>query len=169
MRPKTEFERRQLLITGGAALALAGLIGQARSALAQGAPAAATVPAEEAPPPAWERELRRILGEAKPVDRKFTFEAPETAENGNVVPYSIAVDSPMAAGDYVRAVHVLATSDPLPLIASYRFTPQSGRAQVSSRMRLLKSQDVIAVAQLGEGTFAVVRRNIKVNIGCCGN
>jgi sulfur-oxidizing protein SoxY len=117
---------------------------------------------------AWERAVRGILGEAKPSDGKLALELPEIAENGNTVPFTISVESPMTDKDYVKAVHVLATANPQPGVATFRLTPATGKATVASRMRLARTQDVIAIAELSDGRFLMTRRAVKVTIGGCG-
>src|SRR5690606_30934211 len=99
---------------------------------------------------------------------KLMLKLPEIAENGNTVPFSISVDSPMTEDDYVKAVHVISTGNPQPMVATFHFTPQSGKAAVSSRMRLAKTQDVVSVAELSDGKFAIARKEVKVTIGGCG-
>ena len=117
---------------------------------------------------AWELAVRKILGEAKPIDGKITVELPEIAENGNTVPFSISVDSPMTDKDHVKAIHIVATSNPQPGVATFRLSPQSGKAAVASRMRLQRTQDVITIAELSDGRFLMTRRPVKVTIGGCG-
>jgi len=145
--------RREFALGSAAGLAAAGL---ALPALAQ----------DQAQ--AWEQAVKKIMGDAKPVDGKLTIELPEIAENGNTVPFSIAVESPMTDTDYVRAIHVIATSNPQPGVATFRFSPLSGKAAVASRMRLQRTQDVIAIAELGDGRFLMGKRGVKVTIGGCG-
>jgi sulfur-oxidizing protein SoxY len=74
----------------------------------------------------------------------------------------------MTEADYVKRIHVLATGNPQPAVATFHFFPASGKAAVSSRMRLATTQDVVAVAEISDGKFAMVRRNVKVTIGGCG-
>ncbi len=116
----------------------------------------------------WEAELKKIIGDAKPEEGKLTLDMPEIAENGNTVPFSLSIDSPMTEADYVKSIHVLATGNPQPAVATFHFFPASGKAAVSSRMRLATTQDVVAVAEISDGKFAMVRRNVKVTIGGCG-
>lgn len=158
--PKQRIEivgRRDVLIGAAAALALTALLGSGRAGAQD---VAASGRLEEA--------LSKILGTARPTQARMSLELPEIAESGNTVPYAILVDSPMTEQDYVRAVHVLAGANPLPSIASFFFTPASGKAQVGSRMRLARSQDVLAVAELSDGQFLIGRRSVKVTIGGCG-
>jgi len=140
-------------------------IGAAAALVALAAPG--SLPAQDQQQ-AWEQALKRILGDAKPSEGKLALELPEIAENGNTVPFSVAVESPMTEKDHVRAIHVLATANPQPGVATFRFTPISGKAAVSSRMRLARTQDVIAVAELSDGRFLMGKRNVKVTIGGCG-
>lgn len=120
------------------------------------------------PPPLWQQEVDKILKGAKPVPGKIVLDIPEIAENGNTVPFSLSMDSPMTEANHVRALHVLATGNPQPGIATFRFTPDSGKAAVSSRMRLARTQDVIVIAELSGGNFVMARRPVKVTIGGCG-
>ena len=117
---------------------------------------------------AWEQAVKKILGEAKPSDGKMTIEMPEIAENGNTVPFTISVDSPMTEKDYVKAIHIIATANPQPGVATFQLTPLSGKATVASRMRLQRTQDVIGIAELSDGRFLMAKRAVKVTIGGCG-
>lgn len=112
--------------------------------------------------------IKSILKDAKPAEGKVKLDLPEIAENGNTVPYSIEVESPGTAADFVRAVHVISTGNPQPQIASFHFTPLSGRAAASSRMRLGRTQDIVALAEMSDGRFFVGKRTVKVTIGGCG-
>lgn len=116
----------------------------------------------------WEAALKKVIGDAEPIEGKVTLDMPEIAENGNTVPFSISVDSPMTEQEYVKAVHVFSTGNPQPVVATFHFSPQSGKAAVSSRMRLAKTQDIVTVAELSDGKFALAKRTVKVTIGGCG-
>jgi sulfur-oxidizing protein SoxY len=119
-------------------------------------------------PQSLEEALKKIMGDAKPVDGKIILELPEIAENGNTVPFTLSVDSPMTEANYVKALHILASGNPQADVASFSFTPLSGRAAASSRMRLAKTQDVVAIAELSDGKFLLGKRTVKVTIGGCG-
>jgi sulfur-oxidizing protein SoxY len=154
VRSSRRLSRRAFAIGAGAAMTVAALPG--RPLLAQDQPQA------------WEQALRKILGDAKPIEGKIAVELPEIAENGNTVPFSIAVDSPMTEKDHVKAIHIIATSNPQPGVATFRLSPQSGKAAVASRMRLQRTQDVIVIAELSDGRFLSAKRPVKVTIGGCG-
>lgn len=119
-------------------------------------------------PQTWEDALKKLAGDTKPVDGKIALDLPEIAENGNTVPFSVLVESPMTEKDFVKAVHIFSTGNPVPTIATYRLSPLSGKAQVASRMRLARTQDIVAVAELSDGRMIMTKRTVKVTIGGCG-
>ena len=116
----------------------------------------------------WQQVLKNIVGGASPSQGRIALELPEIAENGNTVPFNVSVDSPMTEGDHVKAVHLISTANPQPVVATFHFTPASGKASVASRMRLAQTQDVIAVAELSDGKFVMARHAVRVTIGGCG-
>jgi sulfur-oxidizing protein SoxY len=146
-------DRRDFVLGASATAALVAFMG-----IGSGPASAAT----------WQEAMKKVIGDAKPAEGKVTVTLPEIAENGNTVPFSISVDSPMSDSDYVKSVHVFATGNPRPNVASFVFSPASGKAAVSSRMRLSKTQDVVAVAQMSDGKFFMAKRTVKVTIGGCG-
>lgn len=96
------------------------------------------------------------------------LKTPAIAENGNTVPVSIEVDAPFTADRYVEAIHLIAERNPSPNVASFFFAPANGRAHVSTRIRLAKTQRVIAVAELSDGRVLTAANDVKVTIGGCG-
>jgi sulfur-oxidizing protein SoxY len=112
--------------------------------------------------------VMKLIGDTKLVDGKITLDLPQIAENGNTVPIGVAVDSPMTADNYVKAVHLFADGNPTPGVASLYFTPMSGKAEASSRMRMAGTQNVIAVAEMSDGKVFRASQEVKVTIGGCG-
>jgi len=112
--------------------------------------------------------VMKLIGDTKLVDGKITLDLPQIAENGNTVPIGVAVDSPMTADNYVKAVHLFADGNPTPAVASLYFTPMSGKAEASSRMRMAGTQNVIAVAEMSDGKVFRASQEVKVTIGGCG-
>lgn len=148
-------DRREFMTVAGSAAALLG----AGSALAQ----------DKSPElAAYEEAAGKLLKGQKPANGKVTVDLPEIAENGNTVPFTIVVESPMTDKDYVKTVHVFSTGNPQPVIGSFHFTSASGKASVSGRMRLAKTQDVVAVAEMSDGKLFTGKRTVKVTIGGCG-
>lgn len=112
--------------------------------------------------------IAEFTGSLSPGDGTITLTTPEIAENGNTVPVSVSVESPMTADNYVAEVLVLAAGNPLPGVARFRFTPMSAEASASTRIRLATTQDVIAIARMNDGSLFMDRKNVKVTIGGCG-
>jgi sulfur-oxidizing protein SoxY len=102
----------------------------------------------------------------EPSDR-IQLTLPRVFKRGEAVPLTVEADSPMTAADYVRHIHLLANANPLPEIASFHFTPRSGRARVVTRIRLAKSQDVVAVAEMGDGSVLMTKAPVEVETDGC--
>ena len=120
--------------------------------------------------PAFELAYRRLLGESEPLDDgSVTLELPDIPENGNTVPFRIEVASPMTPEDFIKTAYLLSTGNPQPMVAAFHFSNKSGRAVVAGRMRLARSQDVVALAERSDGKFVVAVRQVEVTIGGCGN
>ena len=113
-------------------------------------------------------ELKKLYGDKKFAAGKIKLDIPEIAENGLVVPVTIDVESPMTDADYVAAVHIFADGNPVPTVATYRFTPACGKASASTRMRLAQTQNVICIAEMSTGALFSAKANVKVTIGGCG-
>lgn len=141
-----------------------------RQALVLGASVAAAsmLPATLAFASKTDDAIAKFTGGKSVEEGKVTLDLPEIAENGNTVPLSISVESPMTGDDYVKRVIILAEGNPNPGVATFNFTPRSGVAEASTRMRLAKTQNVIAVAETSTGKFYMAKRQVKVTIGGCG-
>ena len=140
------------LTAGAAAFAVAG---------ARITPALASV--EEA-----EKMVMEFTGGATPAEGKITLTAPEIAENGNTVPVSVSVESAMEGDDLVESVIIFADGNPSPAVATFHFTEMSGEALATTRIRLAKTQNVIAVAKMKDGSVFMDKKQVKVTIGGCG-
>jgi sulfur-oxidizing protein SoxY len=104
---------------------------------------------------------------AEPLVGRIVLDLPEIAENGAAVPMTLSVESPMRPDDHVEAVLVLAGGNPNAAVATFRFSPLSGRAEVNTRIRLARTQDVTAVARMSDGSLYMVTREVKVTVGGC--
>lgn len=144
---------RRTFLTGSAAAAVASFFGSQH--------AFATVEDVSA-------AIAEFAGGTEPGEGPLTLTTPEIAENGNSVPVSVTVDSPMTADDHVASVMILAEDNPLPNVATFHFSEMSGEAKASTRMRLAKTQNVIAVAKMSNGDVYKATNNVKVTIGGCG-
>jgi sulfur-oxidizing protein SoxY len=95
------------------------------------------------------------------------LEIPPLVENGNSVPLTVKVDSPMAPRDFVKTIAVFNERNPQPNVANFHLTPRAGRAAVSTRIRLGDSQNIIAVAQMSDGTFWSGSAELVVTLPAC--
>jgi sulfur-oxidizing protein SoxY len=121
-----------------------------------------------ATPPEAAAEIEKFAGGKVAEQGRIKIELPEIAENGNTVPLSIAVDSPMNADDYVSEILVVADGNPRPGMARFRLTPASGRAEVVTRIRLNATENVLVVAKTSTGKLYAGQKLVKVTIGGCG-
>src|SRR5438309_10819577 len=116
---------------------------------------------------AMQEALRRVVGDA-PVRRgRVKLQLPPLVDNGNSVPLSVAVESPMTEADHVRAIHVLTEKNPLPDVVSVRLGPRAGRATLSTRVRLADTQSVTAIAQMSDGSFWSDSAEVVVTLSAC--
>jgi sulfur-oxidizing protein SoxY len=153
--------RRELL--KGAALAVSGLT--FGSSLLSNVFAVELV---DAPPPKkpYEEALKEITGGKAVTDSdKVKLIAPEIAENGAVVPVTVEVELPI---EQVKAIHILADKNHNTRTVSVEFTSANGKAYISTRIRLAESMNVVAIAQLADGSFIKAQKPVKVTIGGCG-
>ena len=105
--------------------------------------------------------IAAFTGGADVTEGGIDLTAPEIAENGNTVP--VAVSAPGAL-----SIMLLATGNPTPSVATFNFGPLAGARRGSTRIRLSKTQDVVAIAKMEDGTFYRASATVKVTIGGCG-
>jgi len=122
----------------------------------------------EAKPADAAKYLAKESGSSSPKSGKVVIKLPEIAENGRTVPLTVSVDSPMTAKDHVKKVIVVAEGNPNPQVVSFNLTPASGKAEVSTRIRLGKTQNVVANAVMSDGSVYQGKKKVKVTIGGCG-
>ena len=111
--------------------------------------------------------IREQVGAARIEDGGITLRAPVVAENGGQVPVTVLVDSPQTAAQHVSAIHIFATRNPTPGVASFRLTPLLARAEVQTRIRLSEEQRVIALAQMSDGSVRRAVAEVRVTMGGC--
>ena len=113
-------------------------------------------------------EIAKFTGGKTAQSGKVSIELPEIAENGNTVPLSVTINSPMVADNYVSDVLVVAEGNPNPGVATFHFSSLSGKAEASTRIRLATTQNIIVVAKTSKGEFFTGQKLVKVTIGGCG-
>ena len=113
-----------------------------------------------------EEAMKDILKGKKPVEsEKVKLIAPSIAENGAVVPIKVSVVEPI---ENVKAIHIFAEKNPDPWTVSAHLTPQNGKPYFATRIRLAKTMNVYAVAELSDGSAIMAKKAVKVTIGGCG-
>lgn len=141
--------RRRLLIAGSG-LALAVLVRPATAA-----------------PDTLAGAIAEFAGNAPVTTGKVSFEIASLVDNGNTVPVSVSVDSPMRPDAYVTAIAIFNERNPQRDVARFQLTPHNGRAHVATRIRLATSQKLTAVARLSDGTFWSHTVDVVVTLAAC--
>ena len=151
-------DRRQLVLSGSASVALLALLG---------VPSIGTAQEAQAVENGWEEALAAVTDGKEVVSGELiSVELPEIAENGNQVQYSIAVAE--NNGAFPLSATILVTGNPRPSVGTYHFSPLMGQARFTSRLRLGQTQEVVVLADIGEGKIAMHKQTVKVTIGGCG-
>jgi sulfur-oxidizing protein SoxY len=140
--------------------------------LAGGAAVASTVPIitvrpAEATPAMLASAIRSVTGGADVKTGKVKLDIPPLVENGNTVPMTVSVASPMAPEDHVASIHVFNEKNPQPNIGNFHLGPHAGRAQVSTRVRLADSQKIVAIAKLSDGSYWSASVDVVVTLAAC--
>ena len=111
--------------------------------------------------------IAKIAGSNTIRDGRVKLVIPPLVESGNLVVLKLSIESPMTVNDYVKAVHVIAEENPSPNIFTAYFTPRSGRAELTTRVRLADSQRVWAIAQMSDGSFWQGYADTLVTLSAC--
>ena len=111
--------------------------------------------------------IRDFVGEAQVRSGRIKLDLPPLVENGNAVPLMVSVESPMTAEDHVKAIAVFNQKNPQPNVAIFHLGSRSGRAAVSTRIRLADSQTVTAIAQMNDGSFWSDSVDVVVTLAAC--
>ena len=144
------FSRRELLLAAAAGLASVVVVRPAR-----------------ATPEAMQEAIRKVVGAARVSRGRVKLELPPLVENGNVVPLTVSVESPMTEADHVRAVHVFTERNPQPDVMGVRLGPRAGRARVATRIRLAHTQTVVAIGELSDGSWWSDSADVVVTLAAC--
>jgi sulfur-oxidizing protein SoxY len=145
-------DRRGVLVLAGGALALMSL---------------RPLAAREADRLTYDEAFRAIAGTREPKDGRVTLELPTIAETGNSVPITVRVESPMTPGDHVARIHLLSMGNPRPNVATFHLGPRAGIAEVGTRIKLSRTQQVVALAEMSDGSLWREQASIVVTLGAC--
>ena len=147
--PATGLTRRELFLATAAGFASATIV----------SPAKASDEAAEL--------IKRLTGRSATASDRLHLVMPRTFPNGYTVPLNVDIDSPMTENDYVRYVRVVAPRNPLIEVATFHFFPQLSQPRVSTRIRLAEPQDVLAFAELNDGTLLMTKTWVDVATNGC--
>ena len=142
-------------------------------AVAGGFASAAVIPRElraqtvRTPLNSMPEAIRKVVGASAINKGKVKLDLPTLVENGHLVPLTISVESPMTSDDHVKAIHVFTERNPLPEMVSFRFGPRAGTVRVATRVRLADTQNVVAIAELSDGTFWSDSAFLIVTLAAC--
>ena len=128
---------------------------------------AVPVGSASATPAMLEEAIRNVLGESNLQKGKITLDVPPLVENGNAVPVTIIVDSPMTEADHVKAIHVFNEKNPQPHVISVALGPRAGKASVATRIKLADTQRIVGIAEMSDGSFWTGEANVIVTIAAC--
>lgn len=120
-----------------------------------------------ATPAEMEAAIAAFTGGAPLRDGRVGLEIAPLVDNGNTVPVTVSVESPMSETDHVQAIALFAGGNPQPPVALFRLGPRNGRARVDTRIRLATSQTVVAVARLSDGSHWRRAVEVVVTLAAC--
>jgi sulfur-oxidizing protein SoxY len=120
-----------------------------------------------ATPEAMAAAIKEVVGGAVIREGKVKLDLPPLVENGNTVPLTVSVESPMTPADHIKAIHVFNEKNPQPHVFDARLGPRNGRAVVATRIKLGDSQKIIAIAETSTGQFWSASADVIVTLAAC--
>jgi sulfur-oxidizing protein SoxY len=111
--------------------------------------------------------IKQVTGDAAVRPGRVTLDIPPLVENGNTVPLTVTVESPMSEADHVKAIHVFNEKNPQPHVFNASLSPRNGKAVVSTRIKLADAQKVVAIAETSKGEFFSASADVIVTIAAC--
>ena len=116
---------------------------------------------------ALDAAISKVVGDARVRAGKVKLDVPPLIDNGNTVPITVTVDSPMTAASYVKAIHIFTEKNPQPYVITAHLGPRAGRATLSTRARIADTGRVIAIAQLSDGSYWSDTVSVIVTLSAC--
>lgn len=98
---------------------------------------------------------------------RVALDIPKLVDNGNAVPVTVTVASPMTPADHVAAIAIFNERNPERDVLRCTLGPRAGRARVSTRIRLATSQKVIALARMNDGSVWSDTVDVVVVLAAC--
>ncbi len=116
----------------------------------------------------FEGVIKQFAGGRTPVEGRVNLDLPKIADDGASVPMTITIDSPMTEESHVTDVLVVAEGNPRPRVAIFHFSPASGVAEVSTRIRMAQTENIVAIAKMNDGSVYMAKKEVTVTVGGCG-
>lgn len=118
---------------------------------------------------AWQRleAAQQVIGDATPESSGLNLDLPHVSEDGSAVALTVGVEADLDDGDYVESIHLFAAGNPNPEVAVFHLTPLAGKPEVSTRVRLNETQQVVAVARSAEGKVWATSREVRITVSGC--
>jgi len=114
-----------------------------------------------------EAAIAAVTGGRPVRDGGMAITAPAVAENGGQVPVTVTVEAAQDRTLRATAIHLFATRNPTPGIASFRLSASVAKPEVTTRIRLAEEQVVVALAELSDGTVRRATVSVRVSTGGC--
>jgi sulfur-oxidizing protein SoxY len=111
--------------------------------------------------------ISTYTGNKLPQTGRVAFEIAQLIDNGNAVPVTIRVDSPMTADDHVAGIAIFNERNPETDVVKFTLGPRSGKAEVSTRIRLATSQKLVAIAKMSDGSCWQQTVDVIVTLAAC--
>lgn len=118
-------------------------------------------------PETIEDAIRQRIGDREPQPGGMTLTLPKIAETGNSVPLTVAVESAMTSEDHVQRIHIFVPGNPIPVASTYHLGVRAGKARISTQLRLARTQTVLALAEMSDGSVRSDAASIVVTLGAC--
>jgi sulfur-oxidizing protein SoxY len=120
-----------------------------------------------ATPDAMAAAIKQVVGDVAIREGRVTLDLPPLVENGNAVPLTVSVGSPMTESDHVKAIHVFNEKNPQPHVFDARLGPLNGKAVIATRIKLADSQKIVAIAETSSGEFFSASVDVIVTLAAC--
>jgi len=125
------------------------------------------VASARATPEAMANAIKEVVGGAVVHEGRVKLDLPPLVENGNTVPLTVSVESPMTEADHVKTIHVFNEKNPQPHVFDARLGPRNGKAMIATRIKLGDSQKIIAIAETSSGEFWSASADVIVTLAAC--
>jgi sulfur-oxidizing protein SoxY len=117
----------------------------------------------------WRVVRQGLFGDRTIVDDSgevVVLRAPSRAQDASTVPVSISTRAEQTNDSYVRKLYLLIDGNPSPVAAIFTLTPDSGRADIETRVRVEDYTWMRAVAEMNDGRLFMTKRYVKAAGGC---